>query len=149
MSADKNTAIIRRYFEEVRTKGELGVIDEIFADEFIRHTLRGTQTGTPESQKHTITQWRTAFPDYRDTILALVAEGDRVAAHVLFSGTHTGVFEYGELGPWAPTGRSMQCWEFFVYRLADGKIVEQSALWDKLSFQEQLGHGAAAVAPTA
>ena len=46
-----------------------------------------------------IVQWHAAFPDYRDTILSLVAEGDWVAVHVLFSGTHTGVFEYAGLGP--------------------------------------------------
>ncbi len=144
MSTEQNKAVIRRYFEEARTKGDLGVVDEIFASEFIRHTRSGTQPGTHENQKRIIVQWRTAFPDYRDTVLSLVAEGDWVAAQVLFSGTHTGVFEYDfkGIGPWAPTGRSMQVWEFFLYRLAGGKIVEASATWDRADFMEQLGLGA-------
>jgi hypothetical protein len=37
----------------------------------------------------------------------------------------------------------MQAWEFFLFRLVGGKIVELSALWDRLDFVEQLGLGAA------
>jgi predicted ester cyclase len=143
MSADENKAVVRRYFEEARNKGALQVVDEIFASGFIRHTRRGSQPDSPEDQKRVIVQWRAAFPAYRDTVLSLVAEDDWVAAQVLFSGTHTGVFEFRGLGPWAPTGRPMRCWEFFLYRLAGGKIVETSALWDRLDFVEQLGLGSA------
>jgi len=34
-------------------------------------------------------------------------------------------------------------WEFFLFRLAGDKIVEISALWDRLDFVEQLGLGTA------
>lgn len=144
MSTDENKRVVRRYFEEARNKGALHVVDEIFAREFLRHTRRGSQPGSPEDQKRVIVQWRAAFPDYLDTILSLVAEGDWVAVQVLFSGTHTGIFEFGGLGPWAPTGKAMRCWEFFLYRLANEKIVEMSALWDRLDFVEQLGLGGVA-----
>jgi len=149
IASDENKAVVRRYFEEARNKGALHVVDEIFASEFIRHTRRGgSQPGTPEDQKRIIVQWRAAFPDYRDTVLSLVAEGDWVVAQVLFSGTHTGLFESGGLGPWAPTGRPMQCLEFFLYRLAGGKIVEACALWDRLDFADQLGLGGVSPPPS-
>ena len=144
--SEENKAVIRRYFEEARNKGDLGVVDEIFSSEFIRHTRRGSRAGSLDAQKDIIVRWRTAFPDYQDTVLSLVAEGDWVAAHVMFSGTHTGVFEFRGLGPWAPTGRSMQAWEFFLYRLSGGKIIEVSALWDQGDFVEQLGLGGAPAA---
>jgi predicted ester cyclase len=143
MSTKENKVIIRRFFEEFRTRGELGALNEIFSSEFILQTRRGPRPGPREFLTRMVEQWFTAFPDYQDTILSLVAEGDWVAAHVLFSGTHTGVFEYGGLGPWAPTGKPIQAWEFFLFRLVDGKIVEISALWDRLDFVEQLGLGSA------
>ncbi|HEV8575431.1 MAG TPA: ester cyclase [Dehalococcoidia bacterium] len=149
MSTERNKAVVRRYFEEARNTGALDVVDEIFASEFIRHSRRGSQPGFPAEQKRVIVQWRAAFPDYRDTVVSLVAEGDWVAAHIMFSGTHTGVFEFGGLGPWAPTGKSMQCWEFFLYRLADEKIVEMRALWDRLDFVQQLGLGGVAAPSSA
>ncbi|PKB71632.1 MAG: hypothetical protein BZY87_04525 [SAR202 cluster bacterium Io17-Chloro-G6] len=141
MSTEENKAVVRRYFEEARNKGDLGVVEEIFASEYIRKTRRGPQPGTHEGQKEIIVRWRAAFPDYKDVVLSLVAEDDYVAAQVLFSGTHTGVFEFGGLGPWAPTGEHMGVLEFFLYRLADRKIVETSAVWDRFDFVEQLGLG--------
>ena len=132
-----STKRIRRYFEEARNKGDLGVVEGSPSD-FIRHRRQGSQAGTLEAQKDIIVRWRVAFPDYRDTVLSLVAEGNWVAAQVLFNGTHTGVFEFGGLGPWATTGRSMQVWEFFLYRLAHGKIVENCVLWDRRDFMVQL-----------
>src|SRR5713101_1995711 len=146
MSLEDNKAVVRRYFEEARSTGDLAVADEIYAEEFVVRTLGGLRKTGPARQKDVITRWRTAFPDYRDTVVGMVAEGDRVAAQVIFSGTHTGLFEYESMGPWAPTGRSVRCWEFFVYRVVDGKIVEVSAVWDRLDFMRQLG---IASAPTA
>ncbi len=139
MSVEENKAVIRRYFDEVRSQGHLEVVDEIFSADAIRHTINGPQQAVPERQKRVVSQWRTAFPDYKDTILSLVAEGDQVVAHIMFTGTHTGIFEYESLGPWAPTGKLIKCWEFFRYRLADGKIIEASALWDRRDFIRQLG----------
>ena len=101
----------------------------------------------PERQKYVITNWRRAFPDYRDEVVGMVAEGDQVAAQIIFSGTHTGVFEYDGMGPWAPTGRAVRLFEFFVYRVLNGKIVETSAVWDRLAFLQQLGIGEAPAGP--
>jgi predicted ester cyclase len=139
MVLEENKAVVRRYFEEARSLGDVTVIDEIFAEEFVVQLGDGPRVARPDRQKHVITQWRTAFPDYQDTVIGMVAEGDRVAAQIVFSGTHTGWFEYESMGPWAPTGRSIRLDEFFVYRLAGGKIVEVAAVWDRLGFLEQLG----------
>ena len=140
---EANKAVIRRYFEEVRTQGKLDVIDELFAREFTRLRPGGIKRpGQHEGLKGGVATWRTAFPDHRDTILSLVAEGDRVAAQVAFSGTHAGVLHFGQIGPWAPTGRRVEGWEFFHYRLAGGQIVEVAALWDPHDLLAQLGLGA-------
>lgn len=74
-----STKRIRRYFEEARNKGDLGVVEGSPSD-FIRHRRQGSQAGTLEAQKDIIVRWRVAFPDYRDTVLSLVAEGNWVAA---------------------------------------------------------------------
>ena len=81
MSTEENKAIVRRYFEEARSQGDLGVVDEICASQFIRRTRRGEYPGTPEIQKQVIVDWRTAFPDYLDTVLSMVAN-DRATAVV-------------------------------------------------------------------
>ncbi|WP_141936706.1 ester cyclase [Microbacterium sp. SLBN-154] len=58
-----------------------------------------------------------AFPDWRWRIIQVVAEDDRVAAHVRGSGTHTGVWE-----GIAPTRRHVNVAEFAVYTLAAGRV---------------------------
>jgi steroid delta-isomerase-like uncharacterized protein len=141
MSLETNKAVVRRYFEEARSTGDLAVVDQIYADEYVVQTAAGTRRVTPARQKKAITIWRRAFPDYRDDIVGMVAEGDQVAVQVVFSGTHTGLFEYEGMGPWTPTGRAVRVSEYFVYRLVDGKIGEQSAVWDRLAFVQQLGIG--------
>lgn len=138
MSIEENKAVVQRYFD-ARTTGDLAACDEIFAEEFVRNTVDGSFSSKPDDAKDIIVRWRTAFPDYRDKVLSLVGEGDLVAAHILFTGTHNGVFDFAGRGPWAPTNRSIRIWEFFVYRLRDRKIIEASAGWDWQRLMHQLG----------
>jgi predicted ester cyclase len=138
MSTEDNKAVVQSYFD-ARTAGDPAACDEIFASEFIRNTVDGSYTSGPDDAKDVIVRWRTAFSDYQDTVISLVADGDMVAAHILFTGTHDGVFEFAGRGPWAPTNKSIRIWEFFVYRLRNRKIVEASAGWDWQRLINQLG----------
>lgn len=78
---------------------------------------------------------RTALPDFATTIEHLVAEGDLVATHGLYSGTHQAVF-HGV----APTGRRLT-WQSMVFRRFndDGLIVERWILGDNLALLHRLG----------
>ncbi len=77
---------------------------------------------------------RTAFPDFRITIEDLIAEGDKVVAHMVFSGTNDGPF----LGR-PSTGKSASWTAIRIYHLADGKIVDTVAMQDRLGLMQQLG----------
>lgn len=43
----------------------------------------------PKGTRAIAQEWTTAFPDWRFELLGLVAEGDRVVAHMPYSGTFT------------------------------------------------------------
>ncbi len=60
-----------------------------------------------------------AFPDWRWRRIQLVAEGDRIAAHLRAGGTQVGAFR-----GIAATRRHVNVAEFAIYRLAGGRIVE-------------------------
>lgn len=66
-----------------------------------------------------------AFPDWRVRRIQLVAEEDRIAAHLRASGTHTGRYRGV-----APTGRHVNVAEFAFYRLVNGRITEFSGSED-------------------
>ncbi len=74
-----------------------------------------------------------AFPDLHIDIEDLIAERDRVATRLSFSGTHLGDFR-----GIAPTERSVLFTATRIYRLADGKIAETWANQDALGLLQQL-----------
>ena len=83
--------------------------------------------------------WR-ACPDWRYDVQAMVAAGDMVALMVRASGTHTG--EAQELPGWEPfpaTGRRLRAAWSCVYRISEGKIVEQWQTIDLFVLLRDLG----------
>jgi steroid delta-isomerase-like uncharacterized protein len=79
-------------------------------------------------------QWTTAFPDWRFELLGLVAEGDRVVAHMPYTGT----FSHAINGI-APTGRFARVDEMVIFRIADGKIAQAWEVYDEAGMWRQLG----------
>jgi predicted ester cyclase len=79
-------------------------------------------------------EWTTAFPDWRFDLLALVAEGDLVAAHMPYEGT----FERPLYGA-PPTGRFARVDEMVFFRIAGGKVVEAWEVYDDAGMWRQLG----------
>ena len=74
-----------------------------------------------------------AFPDYQWKRIAVVVEGDRLAAHLRARGTHRGSF----LGV-APTGRHVNVAEFAFYRIVGGRILEYAGTADHSELLRQL-----------
>ena len=135
MSIEKNTTLVRRFYDEVWNRGDLAVVDEVFAADYVRHDLRpGTAPPGPDGQKAVAALFRTAFPDVHLAVEFLVAEGAMVVARWAIEGTHT--------GPWAgtaPTGRLVRFAGVNIFRLADGKVAEIWNHRDDLGLIEQLG----------
>jgi len=75
-----------------------------------------------------------AFPDLRVTVDDLLAEADKVAAHITMKGTHKGEF----MGI-APTGRQVEMRISDIVRIAGGKAVERWGVEDSLGMLTQLG----------
>ena len=135
MSVEANKALIRRFYEEAWARGEMAVVDEVFADDYERHDFRaGDPVPGPEGQKQVAAAFRAAFPDLTWTIDFLVAEDDFVVGRWTASGTHG--------GSWAglePTGRSIEFSGVNVFRFENGKVVEIWNHRDDLGLMQQLG----------
>jgi predicted ester cyclase len=125
MSSEQNKSIVRRLFEEP-WKGNLSVVDELTASEYIGHDpalpepLRG-----PEGIKEFVSTYLVAFPDARITVEQQLAEGDLVATRWSARGTHE-----GELMDLEPTGTEITVTGLTISRLEGGKIVEAFQNWD-------------------
>jgi steroid delta-isomerase-like uncharacterized protein len=75
-----------------------------------------------------------AFPDIKRPVEDLVAAGDKVVARWTSFGTHSGEF----MGVPA-TGRFLRTSGITIFRLEDGKIVEEWSESDMLGMLQQVG----------
>ena len=135
MSSEVNKTQYRRTFEEVFNQGNLALVDELVAPDFLNHEVPpGMNNRGPESTRQVVRMLRTAFPDLHVVIEELVAEGDTVAGRVTMRGTHLGPFQ-----GIAPTGRSFEQAQMHFVRFRDGKAIEHRAVRDDLGMMQQLG----------
>ena len=120
--SEENKALVRRMVEGINAGDIEGTVDELFAPRAARRV------------KRQFTEFYTAFPDWREEIVELVAEGNTVAGRFRCSGTNLGKF-LGE----PPTGKRMEVEEVFFLRVKDGKFVDFWGLEDSLGRMRQLG----------
>ena len=133
-NTEENKAIARREIEEIWNQGQLDVIDEIFAADFVFHVLGNPDIQGPEGYKQFVTMYRTAFPDLQFTIKDQIAEEDKVVIRWSTTGTHK-----GELMGIPPTGLPAPTPGITIGRYTGGKYVEAWACWDALGMLQQLG----------
>ncbi len=129
----RNIKLVHRVFSEIWSKGNVDLIDDLFAENFVGHfpgeTLHGRQALVNQVNAH-----RSSFPDWTEEVEDTIADRDRVVVRFRSRGTNLGEF----LGN-APTGNHVEISEVAIFRLSNGKIIEQWVHPDMLSLQRQLG----------
>ncbi len=133
MSAEQNIATFRQLIEEGFSKGNLEVLKDVFAPNFVEHQ-DGFVPPNAEGVKGAIVNLRTAAPDLKLTIEEIVASGDKTWARITARGTHRGPF----MGRPA-TERSFAITVIDICRFENGKVVEHWGVADRLSMMAQLG----------
>jgi len=130
MSVAENKAIILSLYE-ADNKKDLTILDEVISPDFFdpTFTLHG-----PEDYKQFETAFFEGFPDWRETIEDIIAEGDKVWVRFTGTGTHT-----GEWRGLAPTGKKVTFRGVQIWRLVDGKVVSKASILDLLDALNQLG----------
>ena len=135
MSAEENKAIMRRYFEGAWEQGNLGLIDELLASDYVNHSpATPDQPTDPEGVKGVVSMFRSGMPDLKVVIEDMIAEGDKVATRYTLEGTHQ-----GELFGVPPTGQRLSIKSMTVERVLEGKIRDHWRVTDTLEMMQQLG----------
>lgn len=80
------TEVVRRYWEGVWGGGELDLVDELFADPYVRHNRNGTEVLTRARIKQDLVQYWRSLRNAEVTVDDLVAAGDRVWSRVTVRG---------------------------------------------------------------
>jgi predicted ester cyclase len=125
--SEENKALVRRLIKEVE-KGNLDVIDEVLAPDFVDHDLLPDQEPDREGYKRGLSEDRTAFSNFDITIEDQIAEGDKVVTRFTWRGTH----DQGKVMGMAPTGKKVEVTAIFIHRIAGGKVKEEWSASDTL-----------------
>lgn len=130
---DPNKDIIRAFVAAWNGR-DFGQFDTLMGDGAILHVGGMDVPCDPLGTRAIAEEWTTAFPDWHFELLGLVAESDRVVAHIPYSGT----FTYPIIGI-TPTGQFARVDEMVIFRIANNRIAEAWEVYDEAGMWRQLG----------
>jgi steroid delta-isomerase-like uncharacterized protein len=133
-SSEAAKAVVRRNTEEVQSKGNFELFEELFADDFVDHTPQPGTTPDKDGVRVLYHRLREGFPDFRADIQWQVADDNLVTTYKIYHGTQTGPF----LGI-AATDKTVEFETVDVMRVVDGRITEHWGVANLLKVMTQLG----------
>jgi steroid delta-isomerase-like uncharacterized protein len=134
MSIEQNKEIASRMHEEVVNQKNLSALDDCVAADVVWHEPPPGLAPGMEGFKQFFPMLYAAFPDWHATIEDVIAEGDKVVHRIKGGGTHK-----DEWMGIAATGKQVTPTGILIYRIDNGKIVEEWLQYDVLGVMQQLG----------
>lgn len=134
MSTETNKTVLKRFFEELFTRGNLSVADEIVGANYVNHNAVPGETPGREGLKGFVIYLRTAFPDIHFTVEDQIAEGDKVVTRWSVTGT-----QQGEFAGIPATGKPINVTAINIHQVSNDQIQEAWLNWDTLGMMQQLG----------
>jgi predicted ester cyclase len=131
-SAEENKALVRRSLEEL-VRGNLDIIDELAAPDFVDRSLMPGQGPTREDFKRSVAEGLDAEPKTSFTIEEQVAEGDTVVTKYWSSSV-----DRSEVMGMPPTGEEITGEGIYIHRISGGKITEEWGIFENLPVMELL-----------
>ena len=128
-----NKAVIRSFVEAWNSR-DFGRFRTLMAQDAVLRIGGGVVPCHPAGTRAIAEEWTTAFPDWHFDLLALIAEGDRVVAHMPYSGTQREPI----LGV-APTHRSCSVDEIVIFRVYEGRSPKHGRSTTRLACGASLG----------
>lgn len=132
--SEANKRTIRVVREEGMRNGKLDKLDGLYTESYVYHgiPMLGDLRG-PTAFKELARGFIDAVSGFRETVEDQIAEGDKVVTRISGGGKHT-----GELMGAAPSGNELRWTAIIISRFVNGKIAEEWAEFDALSFSQQL-----------
>lgn len=127
-----NKRVVSLIFTDIFGKWRIAENEHIYSEQYVGHA--GDKDFTRAEDRAAVEGWRTFSPEGKMTILQIIAEDDLVSVLWRGEGVNTGP------GNGLPaTGKPFRVTAMTMFRLRDGKIVEEWSVFDNYSFLSQLG----------
>ena len=133
---EQNKTLVNRFGEALNGR-DFATVRQLLAPDFVRHSQATPDLATANADQFVeyLKADAASFPDSRQTLERIVAEGDLVAVWIRYEGT-----QEGQMGPFPPSHKRMQVEASGIFRVQDGKLAELWITWDNLAALTQLGH---------
>ena len=140
MSIEEENKAIARRFIQVWGQGDLGIIDKLASPEFsVDYSSFPQAIKGGEAFKGLLEIFRSGFPDLNIDIEDEIAEDNKVVISWSLSGTHQGTLQGGNLKGIPPTGKKVKWNGITIYKITDGKVIEEKGEEDTYGLMQQLG----------
>ena len=133
---ESSKVLVEAFIDAINNR-DWDMLDNIVAENFARHSFAAGEPSV-KCRGDLIQYLRTQesiFPKFKEKLLDLVAEGDKVATRQQFKGT-----QLGEMGPYPASYKDIDLEYLAIYRIENGRIAEAWAEWDNYTSMKQLGH---------
>ena len=135
MTAQENAATYRRWFDEGCSRGNVDLVDELYAPGYVTHATPPELPNNREGLKMFIGALREGVPDLNCPVEGVVAQGNSVAGRFSLVGTHNGM-----LSGIPATGKNVDVAVMVIAHFDEaGKWIEDWACWDQLGLLQQIG----------
>jgi steroid delta-isomerase-like uncharacterized protein len=135
MPVQHNKALVRRLLDEMNNQGNITIIDELVAPDFVEH--EANPPGIPQDRegvKQIFSMYHNAFADVHATIDDMIAEDDKVVVFMTVRATHV-----GEFAGVPPTGKRLEVQILDIFRVVEDQVRDHWGITDRLSMLQQLG----------
>jgi serine phosphatase RsbU (regulator of sigma subunit)/ketosteroid isomerase-like protein len=117
---EKNMALVRRFLE-AEANGDLDMLDELLAPDFVDHSLLEGQEPGREGYKRQLAEQHAALSDVRCIIEDQLAKGDKVVTRITWRSIH----DRGEYRGLMPRHKEIVVTGMTIHRIEGGKIAEE------------------------
>jgi steroid delta-isomerase-like uncharacterized protein len=130
------TTMIRKIYNEAFNQGNVDVLDEIIAEDYIRRQPPYTEVKGLSGLKRFVNDVRKGYTDFKINLEEIIVADKVSVARVVLSGKHTDQTPTVQA---PPTGKQVTMTGCVVSHWKDGKIVEEWAYNDYLGLAQQFG----------
>jgi steroid delta-isomerase-like uncharacterized protein len=120
---------------KIWNEGATLIADDLYSSDYTRHHPTPATDANLDDFKETVVANRQVFPDYKLHFDEIITKDDRIIAFATVTGTNTGPLEGRPA-----TGKKIVMNGIYVYRINNGKIVEEWTYFNLLSYYQQLGY---------
>jgi predicted ester cyclase len=129
-------SMVRKIFDDAYNKGNLAVLDDLIAPNYLRHQPPMKDVQGLDNYKKFIADVRKAYSNFEIRLEEILVDGNKTVARIVLSGTHTGRTPTLVAPPTRKEIRMLGCaistWE-------NGKIIEEWVYNDYMGLTYQFG----------